>query len=216
MNRRGKPPVLGVNFWYHGSHVGCEIMNHQDHVDLLRDGIQIDPSTDRSIGWEHPQVWADFGSGSGAFTLALADLLPQSALIYSIDRDRRALEQQAHEFRLRFPSRQVIYQPSDFTRPLDLPRLDGVVMANALHFQRNKEPLLQLIKRYLQPSGRFILVEYNVDRGNAWVPHPLSYSTWEKLAHQMGFWPTRLLAVKPSHFLGEFYSALSLVSTRTH
>jgi SAM-dependent methyltransferase len=179
-------------------------MNHQDHVDLLKDGIQSD----------HPQVWADFGSGTGAFTLALADLLPPQALIYSIDRDRRALQQQQRTLSARFPNRKITYLPADFTRPLELPRLDGVVMANALHFQRNKAPLLHLIQGYLRPSGRFILVEYNVDRGNLWVPYPLSYPTWEQLAHQNGFWPTRLLAVKPSHFLGQFYSALSLVSTK--
>ena len=181
-------------------------MNHQDHVDLLRDGIQAG----------HAQVWADFGSGRGAFTLALAALLPQSAAIYSIDRDRRALEHQESRLRARFPDRPVTYLPADFTRPLELPPLDGIVMANALHFQRNKGPVLNFIKRCLRPTGRLILVEYNVDRGNHWVPYPLSYPSWEKLAQQNGFWPTRLLAVKPSHFLGQFYSALSLVSTPTH
>jgi SAM-dependent methyltransferase len=188
-------------------------MNHQDHLDLLREGIPTEQGINPITGQDRPTLWADFGSGTGAFTLALADLLPRQARIYSIDRDRRALEQQAREFHARFPDRQVIYQAADFTRPLDLPRLDGLVMANALHFQRNKEPFLQLIKRYLHPSGRFILVEYNVDRGNPWVPHPISYPSWEKLAHRVGFWPTRLLAVKPSRFLEQFYSALSFVST---
>lgn len=178
-------------------------MNHQDHVDLLRDGIQAGRA----------QVWADFGSGSGAFTLALAALLPRSAAIYSIDHDRRTLEHQERLLRAQFPDRQVTYLPADFTRPLELPPMDGIVMANALHFQRKKEAVLNLIKRYLRPSGRFILVEYNVDRGNHWVPYPLSYPSWEKLAVQIGFQATRLLAVKPSRFLGQFYSALSLAPT---
>jgi SAM-dependent methyltransferase len=191
-------------------------MNHQDHVDLLRDGIQSDQTFDRLARDEHPQIWADIGSGSGAFTLALAELLPQPARIYSIDHDRKALQQQERILHDRFPNRQVIYLSGDFTRPLELPPLDGIVMANALHFQRKKEPVLNLLKGYLRPTGRLILVEYNVDRGNVWVPYPLSYPTWEKLAHQNGFWPTRLLAVKPSHFLGQFFSALSLVSTPTH
>jgi SAM-dependent methyltransferase len=191
-------------------------MNHQDYVDLLREGIQTGRITDQSTGNDRPPVWADFGSGTGTFTLALADLLPPQALIYSVDRDRRALEQQERALRARFPDRKVTYLPADFTRPLELPQLDGVVMANALHFQRHKIPLLHLIKDYLRPSGRFILVEYNVDRGNLWVPYPLSYPTWEKLAHQNGFWPTRRLAVKPSHFLKEIYSALSYVSKTPH
>jgi SAM-dependent methyltransferase len=188
-------------------------MNHQDHVDLLQDGILTSGTSDPLTRDDYPQVWADLGSGTGAFTLALADLLPQPALIYSIDRDRRALEQQERTVRARFPERQMIYLAADFTRPLELPLLDGVVMANALHFQREKGPVLQMIKTYLRPSGRLILVEYNVDRGNPWVPFPISYPAWEKLARQNGFWPTRLLALKPSQFLGQFYSALSFFAT---
>jgi SAM-dependent methyltransferase len=197
------------------SYAGCIAMNHQDHIDLLRNGIATSPNSDPITGRLQQPIWADFGSGTGAFTLALADLLPPQILIYSIDRDRRALEQQERVLRARFPNRQVIYLNADFTRPMDLPALDGMVMANALHFQRDKSPLLRLIKGYLRPSGRLILVEYNVDRGNLWVPHPLSYPTWEKLARQNGFGPTRLLALKPSHFLEQFYSALSFISATT-
>jgi SAM-dependent methyltransferase len=199
-------------FWYDVVHAGIITVNHQDHIDLLRDGIPGGPTSSPTTGSLQQPIWADFGSGSGTFTLALADLLSPQALIYSIDRDRRALEQQERVLRARFPRRQVNYLAADFNQPIDLPALDGIVMANALHFQRDKGPLLCLIKGYLRPSGRLILVEYNVDHGNHWVPHPLSYPTWEKLAHQNGFWPTRLLALKPSHFLGQFYSALSFVA----
>ncbi|TMD25838.1 MAG: class I SAM-dependent methyltransferase, partial [Chloroflexi bacterium] len=52
-------------------------MNHEDHVRLLRKGI-VEPGG----------VWADFGSGAGAFTLALADLLGTEGSIYSVDKDR--------------------------------------------------------------------------------------------------------------------------------
>ena len=97
----------------------------------------------------------------------------------------------------------------DGTRPLDLPPLNGLLMANALHFQRKKDGILQLIYNTLQPGGRFILVEYNVDRGNFWVPHPLSYPTWEKLAGRSGFVDTRLLRTRASSFLREIYSAVS-------
>src|SRR5919202_116321 len=100
--------------------------------------------------------------------------------------------------RARFPHTAVTYLAADFTRPLDLPPLDGVVMANSLHYQRDKDPVLQLIRGYLKPGGRLVLVEYNADRGNPWVPHPISYGTWEKLAARNGFVDTRLLATVPS------------------
>lgn len=173
-------------------------MNHPDHVNLLRAGV---PATGG--------VWADLGSGTGAFTLALADLLGEAGEIYSVDKDAGALREQERAMRARFPHAVVHYCTADITAPLDIPPLDGVIIANALHFARDKARVVQSIKSCLRPNGRLILVEYNVDRGNAWVPYPLSYPTWEALAQHCGFANTKLLATVPSRFLGEIYSALS-------
>ena len=173
-------------------------MNHDDHVRLIREGV---------LGGGN--AWADLGSGSGAFRLALADLLGAGSHIYSVDRDARALREQQAALQARFPAVTLEQRVADFTRPLDLPPLDGVVMANSLHFQRRKEPVLALVRGMLKPGGRLVLVEYNADKGNLWVPHPLSYPTWEKLALANGFVGTRLLATVPSRFLREIYSALS-------
>jgi SAM-dependent methyltransferase len=103
----------------------------------------------------------------------------------------------------------VHYLAADFTHPLILPPLDGIIMANALHFSRQKEQLVRRVKSCLRPGGRFLLIEYNTDRGNPWVPHPLSFATWQKLAPEIGFQNTELLQTVPSSFLGEFYSAVS-------
>ncbi len=175
-------------------------MTHEDHIRLLQGGI---PGPGG--------VWADLGSGWGAFTLALADLLGPTATIYSVDKDRGALREQEAAMRARFPGITTHYVASDFTRPVDLPPLDGIVMANSLHYQRHKEPVLRLVRGYLRPGGRLILVEYNTDHGNLWVPHPLSYATWERLALRTGFETTQLLATVPSRFLHEIYSALSIL-----
>jgi ubiquinone/menaquinone biosynthesis C-methylase UbiE len=168
-------------------------------VNLLREGVP-----------EQGGVWADLGSGDGAFTLALVDLLGPGAQIYSIDREAHSLERQAISMALQFPDARVTYLTADFTRPLDLPPLDGIVMANSLHFQRDKTGALTLVRGYLKPGGRLLLVEYNADHGNIWVPYPLSYLTWEKLANANGFVQTQLLATTPSRFLREIYSAESL------
>ena len=176
-------------------------MNHEDHKNLLRNGI-----AERS----GPPAWADLGSGTGAFTLALADLLGPGATVYSVDRDSRSLREQERAMQSRFPHTTVHYQSVDFTRRLELPLLDGIVMANSLHFVAEKPPVLSLVRSYLKPSGRLILVEYNTDHGNTWVPYPLSFGTWEKLAKQNGFEQTRLIATVPSRFLGAIYAALSM------
>jgi ubiquinone/menaquinone biosynthesis C-methylase UbiE len=179
-------------------------MEHADHVRLLRDGVL---GASAATGGT---VWADLGAGTGAFTLALADLLGPGAEITAVDKDRGALAQQEAAMRARFPETRAHYLMADFTQPLALPPLDGLVMANSLHFVKKKEPVLQRVRGYLKPGGRLLLVEYNADRGNPWVPHPLSYETWAALAARCGFRQTRLLATVPSRFLREIYSALSL------
>jgi len=175
-------------------------MNHEDHVNLIRAGIP-------ALGG----IWADLGSGTGAFTLALAEVLGPTGLIYSVDRDKDALKEQQRAMQTRFPLYQVRYINTDFTRIMDLPKLDGILMTNSLHFVQDdrKAVVLQSIKNLLKAGGRFLIVEYNVDRGNLWVPYPQSYAAWEKLAYQAGFSQTRLLAVHPSRFLKELYSAVS-------
>jgi ubiquinone/menaquinone biosynthesis C-methylase UbiE len=174
-------------------------VDHRDHVSLLRGGIP-----------EPGGLWADLGSGTGAFTLALADVIGPSGAIYSVDRDGGALREQERKMQARFPDVTVHYIAADYTQELHLPALDGVVMANSLHYQRDKDTVLQMIRGYMRPGGRLILVEYNVDRGNSWVPYPLSYRTWEALAARTGFTDTRLLSTVPSRWLREIYSAVSI------
>jgi ubiquinone/menaquinone biosynthesis C-methylase UbiE len=173
-------------------------VEHSDHIGLLQAGI---PGPGG--------VWADLGSGSGAFTLALADLIGPGGVVYSVDQDAGALRIQERAMRARFPAVVLHTIVADFCQLLDLPPLDGVVMANALHFHTKKGSVLSLVRGYLQPGGRFILVEYNTDHGNPWVPYPLSFTTWEKVARRAGFADTQLLATRPSRFLGEIYAAAS-------
>jgi ubiquinone/menaquinone biosynthesis C-methylase UbiE len=174
-------------------------VDHADHVRLIRDGV--------SGGGAD---WADLGSGEGAFTLAVADLLGPSGSIHTVDRDRGALEVQLPRLRDAFPNVTVTPIVADFTRPIGLPPLDGIVMANSLHFVRDKAPVLELVRGYLRPEGRLVLVEYGADRGNPYVPFPLSFATWSALAAAAGFRDTRQLVSVPSRFLGSIYSALSI------
>lgn len=173
-------------------------MNHTDHVNLLRDGVP-----------RHEGVWADLGAGTGAFTLALADLLGARGTIYAVDKHAGALREQVPLMRAQFPIIKHYTQIADFTGPLKLPPLDGIVMANALHFVKDKDPVLDSILGWLKPGGRLLLVEYGTDQGNPWVPFPFSYPTWEAMADAAGFEKTRLMARRASSFSGEIYSAVS-------
>jgi SAM-dependent methyltransferase len=174
-------------------------MDHRDHVNLLR-------PADLSPGG----LWADLGAGSGAFTLALRELLGPGGTVYAVDKDRRSLDTLARAYQARFGDTQDLHPvPADFTRDLDLPPLDGIVMANSLHFFKDKEKVLRHVRTFLKPGGGLLLVEYNVDSGNLWVPHPLTFETYRALAPRGGFTEPRLLAKHPSGFLREFYSAIA-------
>src|SRR5437879_1094711 len=96
-------------------------LEHRDHEMLLRTGLE-------GAG----KVWAGLGWGTGAFTLALADLLGAGAVIHSVDRDGAALRRQREAIDARFPEASVEYRQADFTDDVDLPPLDGVLTANSL------------------------------------------------------------------------------------
>ncbi len=176
-------------------------MRHADHVRLLRDGVPGRRGT-----------WADLGAGQGAFTLALADLLPDGSTIQAVDRDRGALDVLRARYAAFARGRAVPdlrTTVADFTRDLAIGPLDGVLMANSLHFVKDKAPVLARVRAMLGPDGRLIVVEYDTDSGNAWVPHPLSFDTWRGVALAAGFGEPRLLATHPSRFLRRIYAALS-------
>ena len=164
-------------------------MNHADLVELLKPGVA-----------EKGGRWADLGAGEGAFTDALAELLGPEAHITAVDKDSWALRSIGQGIETRV---------ADFTKPLDLHDLDGVVMANSLHFVRDKLPVVRAVMQMLKPDGRLLMVEYGSDRGNPWVPYPMSYRTWEKLAGEAGLVGTALLHTVPSRHLGSIYSAVS-------
>lgn len=170
-------------------------MEHADHVALIRAAI-VPGGT-----------WLELGSGTGAFTLALAELLGPRGAIHSVDTDRGSLQQQATAVRAAFPAIRLDARVADFTRPLGFSGMDGVLMANSLHFVKDKAPVLALVRSYLGPGGTFVLVEYDVDRGNHWVPYPIGWTTWQAVAPAAGFSRTRLVGRIPSRFLQAIYAA---------
>ena len=126
-------------------------------------------------------------------------------MIYAVEKSRRALSALEHAFARDAPNAKLRPLQADLTRPLD-----GLVMANSLHFVRRKKPLLARLSGLLKPGGRLIVVEYNTNRGNPWVPHPLDASGFVRLARAAGLRQARILTTIPSTFLGEMYAGLAL------
>lgn len=151
------------------------------------------------------QVWADLGCGAGFFTKALASLLPAQSMIYAIDQ------------KLPLPAKRaatdgVIIQPlqRDFARD-DLPieQLDGILMANSLHYVKGQVAFVQKVRRYLKADHYFLIVEYDSERANPWVPYPLSYRALQRCFTAAGYQTIHKLQERPPvRGFAKMYTAL--------
>jgi ubiquinone/menaquinone biosynthesis C-methylase UbiE len=139
------------------------------------------------------QVWADLGAGEGFFTKVLASLLPHGSLVYAIDKDSRVLAIK-HDV---IPVAPIV---ANFTTPPDnLESLDGILVANALHYVRDKKSFLDSWRKKLKANGQIIVVEYDTSRPNQWVPYPLSYTSLQNLGKQLNV-DVVLLGTAPSAY----------------
>jgi SAM-dependent methyltransferase len=146
-------------------------MTHDEMVALIRAGVR-----------DSGGPWADFGAGSGSFTRALRALLDDSAALYAVDRDARALRTLAKTPGL--ARTQIIH--ADFTQPLALPPLAGLLIANALHWINDQAALMTLLAGYLRPGGALLLVEYDVRQPRGYIPCPVPYPRFARLAADAG------------------------------
>jgi SAM-dependent methyltransferase len=153
---------------------------------LIRNGV---------IQSNTPQSWADLGAGKGLFTKALASLLSPGSAILAIDRDQSAV----NSISVGRDDISLTTAVRDFALDdLALPLLDGILMANAIHFVADKMNLLSVLKKSLKPNGRIILVEYDTDIPNAWVPYPVSFQAIKQIAGAAGFSAITKLHETPS------------------
>lgn len=177
-------------------------MELRDAVELLRDAVG------NSSG-----VWADLGAGTGTFTRALARTLGTASTVYAVDDDANAVR----ALRSLAPApdeARIIPVEADFTRPLELPGLasgllDGILLANALHFVRDAEGVLTRLASNVRHCGRVILVEYDRRGAGRWVPHPIAASRWPALATSAGLADPAITATRPSMYSGNLYVAVA-------
>jgi ubiquinone/menaquinone biosynthesis C-methylase UbiE len=173
-------------------------MELPEAVALIRDAV---------VGREG--VWVDLGAGHGVFTRALAELLNENSRIYAVDRDARALSELAHRAGARGADVKAV--EGDLTQDLSLPGhtgpLDGMLLANSLHFVADQAAVLGRLVRRLRPGGRLVLVEYDRRASSRWVPYPIPLSQLAGLTAAAGLSAPRLTASRPSEYGGVLYSA---------
>lgn len=101
----------------------------------------------------------------------------------------------------------ISVQLGDFTAPLGMSELDGILLANALHFVAypDQAAVLSQLSSSLKPGGRIIIVEYDRDRGNDWVPYPISRNSINAVAQSAGLSAPVDSGRMRSTFGGELY-----------
>lgn len=147
---------------------------------------------------QHLQQWADLGCGSGLFSKALLQLLPSSSVVYAIDKQPQS-----------FRESNILFHQLDFINdelPFDF--LDGILMANALHYVKDKPALISKLKRHIKTNAAFVVVEYDTEKSNQWVPFPINFISLQQLFVKEGFEFVEKINERPSRYnSGKMYSA---------
>jgi SAM-dependent methyltransferase len=176
-------------------------MDVNDAVALIRDAVG-----------NGSGVWADLGAGAGTFTRALARILDVGSTIYAVDDDVNAVA--ALRGLAATSSTRIIPVRADFTRAFEFPGLDanlldGILLANSLHFVPNGERVLMQLAERVRVGGRVILVEYDRRAPSRWVPYPIHASHWPRLAASAGLTAAAVIATRPSAYAGMLYAGVA-------
>ena len=180
-------------------------MTPAEAVALIRDAVTKPGGT-----------WADLGAGGGTFTQALATLLGPNGTVYAVDRDASSLRDVAQSAGRSKLAAKISTIVGDFTQPLKLSHLDGVVIANALHYVPYPEQsrVVDQIASMLAEDAPIVIIEYDRENANKWVPYPVSIATLEKLADDAGLSSPVILGKRPSQYGGDLYIAVVRVAGR--
>jgi hypothetical protein len=65
--------------------------------------------------------------------------------------------------------------------------LHGQLLANVLHYVGDQPAFLRGCREQLAEDGRLLVVEYDIDRANPWVPYPVPRGALTALCIAAGF-----------------------------
>ena len=157
-------------------------------------------------GLQTPETWADIGCGNGLFTQALAHVLPPGSAIHAMDTDAPALR----DIPRRIEQVDIRIWRGDFlATPWPFDALDGVLLANALHYVEDQAAFVRSCAAHMKPRHRFLLVEYDTETANPWVPYPLGQQALASLFAAAGYPSSRVLGARDSRYQSAgLYSAV--------
>ncbi|MGS2737619.1 class I SAM-dependent methyltransferase [Sinomicrobium sp. M5D2P17] len=145
--------------------------------------------------------WADLGCGTGLFSIALSYYLPNGSTVFAVDKTKS----------FRPDTGKVRFIQADFLKDtLPLEELDGILMANSLHYVKDQSVFLRSLHPYLKPGARFIIIEYDKTVPvSAWVPYPVSFARLGQLFRSLGYTSVEKIGEKASLYGNDMlYAAL--------
>lgn len=149
------------------------------------------------------QRWVDLGCGGGVFTVALSNILPRGSTIIAVDKNAQELPQISGNHV------SVKFIQADFETNLpQMYPLDGIMMANSLHYVRHKEKFIEKLLPLFEKNKNFIVVEYDTDKPiDPWVPFPVNFEQLTKLFHSFNYNSIDKIGTVNSLYGGKMYLA---------
>jgi trans-aconitate methyltransferase len=148
-------------------------------------------------------IWADLGCGDGLFTKALSQLLPDKSLIYAIDKNKTALENVSVKAGIWLEKVVADFVHDEFP----FKSVSGILMANSFHYVKHKNAFVEKCFARFDSDAYFILVEYDNNKANPWVPYPVSFDTLKNFFASYNYTVEKLHEM-PSRYRGKMYAAL--------
>ena len=117
-----------------------------------------------AFGIEHGSRVADFGAGSGAYTLALAEYLSGSGHVIAVDIQRDLLRRIKNEATRRgYKNVDIVWGDLEVpgTSKITDRHLDFVLISNLLFQVEEKSRVLEEARRALKPRGRLAVIDWS-------------------------------------------------------
>ncbi len=170
----------------------------------IKDAIQL--ITHPGFSTKNKKVWTDLGCGTGTFTLALANLLEEASTILAVDSNESSLKNIPDSYN----QVNIKKLSADFVSTnLPIKQIDGILMANSLHYVKDKENFMKNLKSHFTNDACFLIIEYDSNVSNTWVPYPIDFQSLKELFLKLGYKNITKLNSRPSVYGNrQIYAAL--------